>query len=189
MFENPALTPENDCFCPHGPPCNPNGLLNVSLCQYGKSYSVFLMMVKNFRDGNTILLFLDSPVVLSFPHFYLADDSYRDAVEGVSEPDPSKHRFEIDVQPVNLNNASIQSYHKKLTNAFKVVSKVHNLSYFWRSRLNRLQFSSVKLASQGQSTKAWSMTFNSYPIVLPKNDNSFSPSHLKFEKNDKNRGG
>ena len=145
VFENPALTPENDCFCPHGPPCNPNGLLNVSLCQYGKSYSVFLMMVKNFRDGNTILLFLDSPVVLSFPHFYLADDSYRDAVEGVSEPDPSKHRFEIDVQPVNLNNASIQSYHKKLTNAFKVVSKVHNLS--------------------------------------------FSPSHLKFEKNDKNRGG
>lgn len=43
----------------------------------------------------------DSPILLSFPHFYLANDSYRQAVEGISPPDPEKHRFFIDVQPVS----------------------------------------------------------------------------------------
>ncbi|XP_026317403.1 scavenger receptor class B member 1 isoform X2 [Hyposmocoma kahamanoa] len=65
----------NRCFCPAGPPCAPNGLFNVSLCQY------------------------DSPIMLSFPHFYLADESLREAVEGISPPDPEKHRLFIDVQP------------------------------------------------------------------------------------------
>ncbi|KAK0071377.1 hypothetical protein PV326_001318, partial [Microctonus aethiopoides] len=37
------------CFCPDGPPCAPEGTFNVSLCQY------------------------DSPILLSFPHFYLED--------------------------------------------------------------------------------------------------------------------
>uniref|UniRef100_A0A2H1W0Z7 Scavenger receptor class B member 1 n=1 Tax=Spodoptera frugiperda TaxID=7108 RepID=A0A2H1W0Z7_SPOFR len=65
----------NRCFCPAGPPCAPNGLFNVSLCQY------------------------DSPIMLSFPHFYLADPSLREAVEGISPPIPEKHRLFIDVQP------------------------------------------------------------------------------------------
>ncbi|GLV36663.1 epithelial membrane protein [Carabus blaptoides fortunei] len=67
---------ENMCFCPHGPPCAPSGFFNVSLCQ------------------------LDSPVLLSFPHFYLANDSYRTAVEGISPPDPEKHALYLDVQPL-----------------------------------------------------------------------------------------
>lgn len=67
---------ENMCFCPHGPPCAPAGFFNVSLCQ------------------------LDSPVLLSFPHFYLANDSYRTAVEGISPPDPEKHALYLDVQPL-----------------------------------------------------------------------------------------
>ncbi|RVE40278.1 hypothetical protein evm_015072 [Chilo suppressalis] len=70
----------NKCFCPAGPPCAPNGLFNVSLCQY------------------------DSPIMLSFPHFYLADKSLLDAVEGISPPDPEKHRLFIDVQPVSHLN-------------------------------------------------------------------------------------
>ncbi|XP_048487843.1 scavenger receptor class B member 1 isoform X2 [Plutella xylostella] len=65
----------NKCYCPAGPPCAPNGLFNVSLCQY------------------------DSPIMLSFPHFYLADESLRAAVEGVSPPDAEKHRLFIDIQP------------------------------------------------------------------------------------------
>lgn len=44
--------------------------------------------------------FLDSPVLISFPHFYMADDSLRTAVEGVSPPEKDKHSFFIDVQPV-----------------------------------------------------------------------------------------
>ncbi|XP_050678268.1 lysosome membrane protein 2 isoform X1 [Leptidea sinapis] len=70
-----ASDEHNKCFCPAGPPCSPNGLFNVSLCQY------------------------DSPIMLSFPHFYLADESLREAVEGISPPDPEKHRLYIDVQP------------------------------------------------------------------------------------------
>ncbi|XP_019871825.1 scavenger receptor class B member 1 isoform X2 [Aethina tumida] len=76
VFDNPEDNPENDCYCPHGPPCAPSGFFNVSLCQY------------------------DSPILLSFPHFYLANDSYRTAVEGISPPDPEKHKFFIDIQPM-----------------------------------------------------------------------------------------
>lgn len=40
--------------------------------------------------------------MLSFPHFYLADEKLRAAVEGVSPPDPEAHRLFIDIQPVSL---------------------------------------------------------------------------------------
>lgn len=36
VFASIDVNPENECFCPGGPPCAPNGLFNVSLCQYGK---------------------------------------------------------------------------------------------------------------------------------------------------------
>ncbi|XP_028139088.1 lysosome membrane protein 2 isoform X1 [Diabrotica virgifera virgifera] len=75
VFGSVEENPENACFCPQGPPCTPSGFFNVSLCQF------------------------DSPVLLSFPHFYLADDKYRTALEGVSPPDPEKHAFYMDVQP------------------------------------------------------------------------------------------
>ncbi|XP_066906786.1 scavenger receptor class B member 1 isoform X1 [Halyomorpha halys] len=75
VFAEIEKNPDNECFCPSGPPCAPHGLFNVSLCQY------------------------DSPVMLSFPHFYLADPKLRTAVEGISEPDPEKHGFWLDVQP------------------------------------------------------------------------------------------
>ncbi|XP_008558035.1 scavenger receptor class B member 1 isoform X1 [Microplitis demolitor] len=64
------------CYCPAGPPCAPEGTFNVSRCQY------------------------DSPVLLSFPHFYLADPALREAVIGISPPDEEKHQFFIDVQPL-----------------------------------------------------------------------------------------
>ncbi|KAE8749396.1 hypothetical protein FOCC_FOCC003910 [Frankliniella occidentalis] len=75
VFAEVSQNPENDCFCPNGPPCSPHGLMNVSFCQY------------------------DSPVMLSFPHFYLADPKLREAVIGVDAPDPEKHRLYIDVHP------------------------------------------------------------------------------------------
>lgn len=77
VFADVERNPDNMCFCPAGQPsCAPNGLFNVSLCQY------------------------DSPVMLSFPHFYLADDSLRTAIEGISPPEKEKHQLFIDVQPV-----------------------------------------------------------------------------------------
>jgi scavenger receptor class B protein 1 len=76
VFASIEKNPDNMCFCPGGPPCAPHGMFNVSLCQY------------------------DSPVLISFPHFYMADDSLRTAVEGVSPPEKDKHSFFIDVQPL-----------------------------------------------------------------------------------------
>ncbi|XP_076255610.1 epithelial membrane protein isoform X1 [Rhynchophorus ferrugineus] len=76
VFASVEENPDNMCFCPQGPPCAPSGFFNVSLCQY------------------------DSPILLSFPHFYLANDSYRTAVEGISPPDEEKHKFFMDVQPL-----------------------------------------------------------------------------------------
>ncbi|KAF2883403.1 hypothetical protein ILUMI_22766 [Ignelater luminosus] len=76
VFGSVTENPDNLCFCPHGPPCSPSGLFNVSLCQF------------------------DSPVMLSFPHFYLSNDSYRTAFDGISPPDPEKHKLYLDVQPM-----------------------------------------------------------------------------------------
>lgn len=45
----------------------------------------------------------DSPILLSFPHFYMANDSLRTAVEGISPPEKDKHQLYIDVQPVSSN--------------------------------------------------------------------------------------
>ncbi len=36
VFADVSVNPENECFCPSGPPCTPHGMFNVSLCQYGK---------------------------------------------------------------------------------------------------------------------------------------------------------
>lgn len=35
VFAEIEKNPDNECFCPSGPPCAPHGLFNVSLCQYG----------------------------------------------------------------------------------------------------------------------------------------------------------
>lgn len=48
-----------------------------------------------------LYLFADSPVLLSFPHFYMGDPRLREAVLGMDEPDADRHEFYIDVQPVS----------------------------------------------------------------------------------------
>lgn len=47
-------------------------------------------------------LFTDSPVLLSFPHFYMGDPKLRDAVLGMDPPEADKHEFYIDIQPVSI---------------------------------------------------------------------------------------
>jgi hypothetical protein len=49
VFTSVENLPSQKCYCPAGPPCAPEGTFNVSLCQY------------------------DSPVLLTFPHFYLGE--------------------------------------------------------------------------------------------------------------------
>ncbi|XP_023264420.1 lysosome membrane protein 2-like isoform X1 [Seriola lalandi dorsalis] len=68
--ENPA----NEGFCVTPQECLGTGLLKVSPCRKG------------------------APVVASFPHFYLADDQYPDAIEGMS-PQREHHQTFLDLNP------------------------------------------------------------------------------------------
>ncbi len=56
-----------------------------------------------------MFLISDSPILLSFPHFYLADQTLRTAVEGISPPEKDKHQLYIDVQPVRESKIKILS--------------------------------------------------------------------------------
>lgn len=67
-----TLYPENLCFC--GGECSPSGVMNVTACRF------------------------DSPVFMSYPHFYNADQYYLDQVEGL-EPKQEDHEFYMVVEP------------------------------------------------------------------------------------------
>ncbi|XP_075225516.1 protein croquemort-like [Lycorma delicatula] len=68
VFDNGTKYPESACYCIKD--CPASGLRDISACRGG------------------------APVFLSFPHFYLADPSYRNAVDGL-KPDSEKHSFRI----------------------------------------------------------------------------------------------
>lgn len=63
------------CYCPSGK-CPLSGVRDISTCK-------------------------GAPAFVSFPHFYLADPSYRDAVVGMT-PDPEKHSFRMTLEKVSL---------------------------------------------------------------------------------------
>ena len=47
---------------------------------------------------STLQLRKGAPIALSFPHFYQADQSFRDAVGGLN-PEKEKHEFYVDISP------------------------------------------------------------------------------------------
>ncbi|XP_030384834.1 protein croquemort [Scaptodrosophila lebanonensis] len=68
--------PNQQCFCdPRLEECPKTGVVDCKAC----------------RD--------QAPIYASFPHFYLADKSYVDAVSGM-KPDQSKHEFVLAVEPI-----------------------------------------------------------------------------------------
>lgn len=75
IFAKPTENPSNQCFYNKDEPYStPFGLFNVSKCQH------------------------DTPLFVSWPHFYQADPELLEKVIGLN-PDKSKHQFYIDVQP------------------------------------------------------------------------------------------
>jgi hypothetical protein len=75
VFDKPSTNPSNKCFYAKDEPyTTPKGLFNVSKCQH------------------------DTPLFLSWPHFYKADPMLLKNVIGLS-PDKSKHQFYLDIQP------------------------------------------------------------------------------------------
>ncbi|TSK72060.1 Lysosome membrane protein 2 [Bagarius yarrelli] len=93
--------PENEGFCLEKDKCLDDGVLNVDVCRKG------------------------APVVVSFPHFYLADEKYVKAIEGVS-PVHEHHQTFLDLNPsVVIDDASAHRLHKLLF----IVKLVPNFHY------------------------------------------------------------
>lgn len=90
-----VTSPDTACYCPGGHCEHKHGVRNVTAC-------------------------VKSPVFVSFPHFYEADKSYRDAVKGLN-PQPDKHKFHLTLQKVNENMPFVFStylFRNKLYDAF-----------------------------------------------------------------------
>lgn len=85
IFDNGTKVPSRRCYCDGD--CIPSGALNISSCKWG------------------------APAFLSLPHFYLADPSYIENIDGM-KPNKEKHELSIAIEPktgVPLNvNAQLQ---------------------------------------------------------------------------------
>ncbi|GFS42665.1 scavenger receptor class B member 1 [Nephila pilipes] len=81
VFANGSDNPANSCFdLVDG---RPSGVLDVRPCQFG------------------------APVLLSFPHFYMADPSYRTNINGLN-PSDEKHGSHLDVEPITGVTVDVQ---------------------------------------------------------------------------------
>lgn len=112
-LDNGANNPENKCFCRKNK-CLKSGLIDVTDCYYGKTINIIKYLLKillhlpiqvmRITDiisvkNVCIFLILGFPIVLSYPHFYLADQSLIDAVEGL-HPDQNIHETYFLINPV-----------------------------------------------------------------------------------------
>jgi len=81
--EDPLLrNEENKCYCmdDKGYPCFKSGVMNMGPCKTTESLPT------------------GAPIALSYPHFYQADQSFRDAVMGM-KPEKEKHQMFADIHP------------------------------------------------------------------------------------------
>uniref|UniRef100_A0A8C6UK54 Scavenger receptor class B, member 2a n=1 Tax=Neogobius melanostomus TaxID=47308 RepID=A0A8C6UK54_9GOBI len=74
VLMSPKDNPTNEGFCVPAGECLGTGVLKVSVCRQG------------------------APIVVSFPHFYQAEDAYIDAFEGLN-PNKEEHETYLDLQP------------------------------------------------------------------------------------------
>lgn len=77
VFDNGKKYPEMSCFCSADEESCPDllpGVFNASSCKFG------------------------APAFVSFPHFYIADEVYQNAVEGM-HPTKEDHEFSIAMEP------------------------------------------------------------------------------------------
>ncbi len=99
VFMTPRSYPENSCFCDGAEKelCDMigDGMFAISSCQF------------------------DAPIILSWPHFLHANQSYLNSLTGLT-PDAEKHSFYFDVQPTTGT-----------TLAAKARIQVSNLSTFY----------------------------------------------------------
>lgn len=102
-LENASANPDNIGFCTPQTKCLPSGLLNISNCQ--------------------IVDYFHIPVVVSFPHFYLADPSIQSSVYGL-HPVPEEHQTAVDVEP--WTGLVLQAYKRLQINMY--ITKIEGIS-------------------------------------------------------------
>lgn len=81
-----------------GPLVSARSNSGVSLTDRGPRVSYFLHITAKLFD-DALLLSAGIPVIVTYPHFYEADPSYLDAVEGLN-PQAELHRMQLDIEPV-----------------------------------------------------------------------------------------
>jgi len=76
------LNPANSCYCQQskGFSCLKSGVLNLEPCKVSQE------------------LPRGAPIALSFPHFYQADPSFLEAIDGL-RPNKTLHQFYVDIEP------------------------------------------------------------------------------------------
>lgn len=75
LIDNGTKYPENLCYSEGSDEIFPSGVFNISACRFS------------------------SPVFMSYPHFYGADEYFLDQIDGL-EPNRSKHESYITLEPV-----------------------------------------------------------------------------------------
>lgn len=77
VFDNGRKFPDMECYCSAEQASCPDllpGVFNASSCKFG------------------------APAFVSFPHFYLADETYRSSIEGM-DPRREEHEFSLAMEP------------------------------------------------------------------------------------------
>ncbi|KAL0266955.1 UNVERIFIED_CONTAM: hypothetical protein PYX00_009357 [Menopon gallinae] len=113
-LDNGQLFSRNKCFC--GEECAPTGARDASRCRV-------------------------APLLFSFPHFYLADDSYRKSISGMN-PNKTEHEFFIELDPVTGIPTNIKAQFQVNTliepiswlSMFKDLPKLYIPMFWFRER-------------------------------------------------------
>ncbi len=118
-----ANTPENEGFCLNTTnpidnttkiECLPSGLMSLRSClkrkfiNFNQYYLFMIICLASGGDSMPIPL----PIIASTPHFLGADDSVRNAVDGL-QPDETIHQSFMDVEPITGSKYLITSKNKK----------------------------------------------------------------------------
>lgn len=87
-LDSGTISAYNECFCPRDDKSITSN--KSSSGHMDKCPKMGVLECKKCRNN--------APIYISYPHFYLADDSYRQAVSGLN-PQAERHKFSLIVEP------------------------------------------------------------------------------------------
>ncbi|XP_037960819.1 protein peste-like [Teleopsis dalmanni] len=132
-IDNGSLYPENSCFC--GGECVPSGVMNISSCRFG------------------------SPVFMSYPHFYMADEYYLNQVEGL-EPNKENHEFYMILEP--KTGVALEVAARFQVNM--LVEPIHTVSLY--ENIPRIFFPLIWFEQKVRITPALASDIKTLPVIL-----------------------